>query len=230
MGLSLAIAGAPLLAIAQEYRPPRRGIPTRREGAGTRGPSDRCMAGPLPFMSLTPSDNFSLTTSTTPAFFWYVPTTDAAMAEFRVLDRTDREIYATSVNLTGVPGVVSLQVPPQVATQLNPGVDYIWQFSLQCSLTDPSKNPFMEGIFQRIAPAAELTSALEAAKTPREIASVYANAGIWHEAIATLAVQRCTRPTDSSLSASWQTLLRSVNLDRLSDAPLTQSCQAMGRQ
>lgn len=228
--LGVAIAGVPLLAIAQEYKPPRRGIPTRREGAGTRSPSDRCMTGQLPLMALTPSDNFSLTIAKTPVFFWFVPGTEAQTAEFRLLDRTDKEIYTTSIPVTNVPGVVGVQIPPPVANQLTPGTDYIWQFSLKCSANDPSKNPFIEGIVQRIEPTDSLRNALTSARTPREIASVYASAGIWHEAIATLAVKRCNQPVDPTVKTGWRTLLQSVGLEQYANVPLTQSCAAIGQE
>jgi len=228
--LGMAIAGEPFTAIAQQYRPPRRGIPTRRDGAGTRSPGERCMVGQNPLMALTPSDNFSLTSAKQPVFFWYVPGTTAQTAEFRLLDRTDKEVYATVVPMTDVPGVVSVQVPAQFAAQMTPGTDYVWQFSLKCSATDPSKNPFIEGIVQRIEATPTLKETLALATTPRDIASVYANAGIWHEAIATLAFHRCQQPADATLKSSWQTLLRSVALDSYVDAPLTQSCAAIAKE
>lgn len=225
--LGLAIASPPLMAIAQQYRPPRRGIPTRREGAGTRSPGERCMVGQLPLMGLTPSDNFSLTTAQKPVFFWFVPGTNAATAEFRLLDRTDQVLYAATVKIAGTPGVVSVPLPPPLANQMTVGKDYVWQLSLQCSTTDPSKNPFVEGLVQRTEPNASLRQALATATTPRDKATVYAEAGIWQEAIATLAAQRCRQPNDATLRTSWQTLLRSVALDRYIDVPLTRSCEAI---
>ncbi len=225
--LGVAIASEPLVAIAQQYRPPRRGIPTRREGAGTRSPSDRCMVGQLPLVGITPSDNFSLTTAQKPVFFWFVPGTNATTAEFRLLDRTDQVLYSSTVKIAGTPGVVSVPLPTPIANQMTVGKDYIWQLSLQCSTTDPSKNTFVEGLVQRTVPSAILTQTLAASRTPRDKATVYADAGIWHEAIATLAAQRCSQPNDATLRTSWQTLLRSVALDRYIDVPLTRSCEAI---
>ncbi len=40
--LGLLVVGTPLVAFAQSYNPPKRGLPGRREGAGTRG---TCMQG-----------------------------------------------------------------------------------------------------------------------------------------------------------------------------------------
>lgn len=230
IALGFTIAGLPLLAVAQQYRPPRRGIPTRRDGAGTRSANDRCITGQTSIMAITPMDNFSLTTAQKPVFFWFVPGTNAPNAEFRLLDRADREIYTTSVKMAGGGGIVSLQLPQAIANQMSPGTDYVWQFSLKCSNTDPSKNPFLEGIVQRTEMTTNLKSAVETATTPREIATLYAEAGIWHEAIATLAAQRCRQPNDSTLKTSWATLFQSVELARFSTAPLTRSCESLGAE
>ncbi|EKQ71328.1 protein of unknown function DUF928 [Leptolyngbyaceae cyanobacterium JSC-12] len=144
--LGVAIAGAPLMAMAQQYTPPRRGIPGRREGAGTRSPNGRCIQGQKPFTVFNPTANATSSTSKTPTLFWYVPATIAKTGEFRLLSITDQEIYTTTVPLNGVPGVVSFQIPDEAAARMEPGKDYRWQFSLNCDPGDPSKNPFLEGI------------------------------------------------------------------------------------
>lgn len=224
--LGVAIAGAPLMAMAQQYNPPRRGIPGRREGAGTRSPNGRCIQGQKPFTVLAPTDNVGSSTSQTPKLFWYVPVTVAKTAEFRLLSSTDQEIYTTTVALNGVPGVVSLQIPGEVTARMEPGKDYRWQFSLNCTPGDPSKNPFLEGIVQRVEANSALMDALTLATTARDRASVYASAGIWQDAIATLAEQRCAQPNDRTLRTSWNTLLKSVELEKFAQEPLTPSCPA----
>jgi hypothetical protein len=181
-------------------------------------------------IAIMPSDNFSLTTAQKPVFFWFVPGTNAPNAEFRLLGRTDKELYTTSVELAGGGGIVSVALPQAIANQMALGTDYIWQFSLKCSSTDPSRNPFLEGVVQRTELTANLKSAVDTATTPREIATIYANSGVWHEAIATLAAQRCTQPNESSLKTSWRTLLQSVDLGSFIDTPLTRSCETIGRE
>lgn len=229
IALGLAVVGMPLLAIAQQYTPPRRGIPGRREGAGTRAPGDRCLAGQKPLMGLTPVDNFGATTSKTPTLFWYVPATNATVGEFRLLDAAEQEIYSSTVAIPDVPGVVSVQLPATVTEQMQLQQDYRWQFSLRCDANEPSKNPFVEGIVQRVEPSSTLQDSLTIATTPSDVATVYAKAGIWQDAIATLAEQRCLKPNDVSVQTSWTNLLRSVQLDSFTDAPLTKTCNAIGR-
>ncbi|MBW4696123.1 MAG: DUF928 domain-containing protein [Lyngbya sp. HA4199-MV5] len=221
--LGFAICSAPLLAIAQEYQPPKRGIPGRREGAGTRG---TCLRGPKLLMPLTPSDNFSTTLSNSPTFFWYVPKAAAETAEFALLDENDRTLYKTIVSLSGTPGIISVTVPANVtASVLTVGKDFYWQLSILCDPTQPSINPFVEGVVQRTKPDTALTSKLKKAALS-ERSTVYATNGIWQDAIATLAQARCAKPQDQGVMASWTRLLQSVKLEDYAQTPFVQVCPA----
>ncbi|WP_421655075.1 DUF928 domain-containing protein [Leptothermofonsia sp. ETS-13] len=225
MVLGLVIVSVPLLTFAQEYRPPKRGLPGRREGAGTRG---TCMEGQKFLMPLTPIDGFSATTSNSPTFFWYVPPTSAQMAEFALLDGNDSQLYRTTIALPGTAGVVSYTVPEKVTTSvLKTGQDFYWQFTIVCDPGQPSRNPFVEGVVQRIQPSKELVSQLKKAPTAYSRATIYASSGVWQDAIATLAQQRCTNPKDSSSLTSWFTLLQSVQLQEFATEPLIASCSIL---
>ena len=219
--LSVAVCSAPLLAIAQDYHPPQRGTPGRREGAGTRG---TCLRGPKLLMPLTPTDSFSATVSNSPTFFWYVPKTVAQSAEFALLDDNDQTLYKTTFNLPSTAGIVSFNLPAKVTSSvLTVGKDYHWQLSILCDPNQPSINPFVEGVVQRMKPPATLVSQLKKASV-RDRPTVYATAGIWQDAIAALVQQRCANPQDPRLVANWTRLLQSVQLGDFAQEPLTQSC------
>lgn len=222
--LSLVIASAPLLAMAQSYNPPKRGLPGRREGAGTRG---TCMQGQKTLMPLTPMDGFSATASDTPTFLWYVPPTIARNAEFLLLDGKDERLYKAKLTLTGEGGIVGFTLPASVTSSvLKPDQDYYWQFTIICDANQPSKNPFVEGVVQRIKPNPSLTAQLQNA-SPQEQVNLYASAGIWQDAIAALAQQRCSYPQNLSFATSWTKLLESVQLKEFALEPLTQTCSVL---
>ncbi|MDX2239216.1 MAG: DUF928 domain-containing protein [Leptolyngbyaceae cyanobacterium bins.302] len=224
----VALVGVPLIAIAQQYTPPRRNLPGRRESAKTRFLGDTCLVGQKPLTALIPPNNFGTTTGKTLMLLWYVPDTKAKTAEVRLVDQADRSLYTTTIPLDNVPGIVTVQLPDRVATQMELNKAYQWQFSLTCTPNDPSKNPFVEGVVQRIPIEPSLSRALKAASNPRDRATVYAKASVWHDAIATLATQRCLNPGDATLQTSWKTLLQSVQLETFADAPLTK-CGAIGK-
>lgn len=224
--LGLSICSLPLLALAQEYHPPRRGLPGRRVGAGTRG--ETCLKGRQTLTPLTPIDGFSTTTSHNPVFFWYVPSTTAQTGEFVLLGSHGQVLHRAVIQLTGTPGIKSYRVPTgMMASKLTAGNDYRWQFTVICNANEPSSNPFVQGVIRRVASNTSLTRELNVV-SPQDQATVYASAGIWQDAIATLAEQRCERPRDASLLARWTRLLQSVQLEKYSREPLSQFCTTIG--
>ncbi|MGI0488944.1 DUF928 domain-containing protein [Pantanalinema rosaneae CENA516] len=222
---SVTISSAPIAAMAQEYVPPNRGIPGRREGAGTRG---NCLKGSKPLMPLVPGDAFSAGISDQPTFFWYVPSvvssqTTPPRAEFKLFDGTT-SIHSGAVDLMGGGKVISYRLPATVAnTALQPGKDYRWQFSVICNVNGTRSISFVEGTFQRLQPSDDLMNQLNSS-APDERPKVLAAAGVWQDAIATLAAQRCTRMQDSKLLASWTRLLQSVQLGNYANEPLAATC------
>jgi hypothetical protein len=83
---------------------------------------------------------------------------------------------------------------------------------------------------QRVEPNLQLTDALTNAQSASDRASIYAASGIWQDALATLAEQRCARPGDATLKTSWSRLLTSVQLENFAQESLTQSCVVMGSE
>lgn len=221
--MGTAIAVSPLVALAQQYTPPKRGIPGRREGAGTRSPND-CASSKMPLTALSPTDSFSTTTSQTPTLFWYIPKTKAVIGELRITDDSDQDIYSALIPLNGGSGVLGHPLPKSVTNDMELRKDYRWQFALICDASQPSSNPFVEGIVQRIEVNDALVSALQKAAGVRDRASIYAASGIWQDAIATLAQERCTNPKDPALLISWNTLLKSVRLEAFAQEPLSLTC------
>jgi hypothetical protein len=206
-------------AFAQDYIPPDRGAPGRREGGGTRG---GCMAQqPSSQPSLTalmPDTNSGLTLAEHPAFFWYVPQSSATAAEFVLLDQSDTEVYKTTLPVPAQAGVVSINLPAE-APALEVGKSYHWYFSLVCDPLDRSADVFTSGWVKRTAPAAELAQALATASAEAKPA-IYAKHGIWYEALTELAKLRHNQPQNAALINQWQTLLKSVGLEQLANQPL----------
>ncbi|MBD2460764.1 DUF928 domain-containing protein [Oscillatoria sp. FACHB-1407] len=210
------LSGFPLGAMAQEYIPPDRGAPGRREGGGTRG---NCLRGEPPLIALIPNTNFGTTLEARPTFYWHVPPTNSPLAEFVLLDAEDNEVYRTTFQLSGNPGIMAFSLKDQAdAPDLEVGKDYHWYFSLICDPGDRSGDIFAEGWIQRIAPPANLTNQL--ASTPAgDRATLFAQSGIWYDALNSLAILRQSQPRDPDVATQWTTLLRSVGLDAIANQP-----------
>lgn len=202
------------------YTPPDRGIPGRREGGGTRG---GCMS-PQPLTALMPMNGYGETLAAYPTFYFYVPDFNAEAAEFVLLNEAGDEIYASEFQVTGEPGVIAIHLPSTVGLpELAIGENYEWIFSLICDRTDRSGDSMVSGWLQRIETPATLAMELETLPESDRPA-LYAQSGLWYEAIASLADLRLANPTSAAIQEQWSSLLSSVELEYLAEAeflPLT---------
>lgn len=214
-GLNLLLISLPLQAQNNPVPDAKGGTEDTNPGAG-RG---KCLVDGNP-QGLTAiildKEQPELTTLSHPTILIYIPKTEAKTADFVVFDhQSNSPVYKTAINLPKEPGIIAITIPKD-QPELQPGI-YRWTVSLVC---DSSKPPFVQGMIQRVQPNSELTEALQ--KTPAEQWSVYAQAGIWYDAIATLATLRQAQPNNPQLESDWKKLLQQVKLDALVTAPLIQ--------
>lgn len=227
--LGLLVCSFPLMAIAAEFKPPKRGIPGRREGGGTRDGS-ACVQDANRLTVLVPQTNLGLTTAAYPRFFWFMPQTRAKFVEFSLYEADENLedkaiVYTTTFSITGSPGVASLKLPESsTLPPLAVGKDYRWSIAIVCNPNDRKRDIFAEGWVQRIKPETALSDKLSKAN-PSARVDLYAENGIWFETLNTLADLRCTSPNDAALKTSWATLMKSVKLDAIADQPLVQQCR-----
>ena len=87
-------------------------------------------------------------------------------------------------------------------------------------MTDPenrSKDLVASGVIKRIDPDADLKQKL-ASTTPATLPGVYAEAGIWYDALSVLSDQIETHPEDQTLRRTRADLLRQVGLKKAADS------------
>ena len=170
--LGFMVASLPLLAMAAEFKPPQRGLPGRREGAGTRGPIVCIQGRPSQLTALLPATNLGLTTAAYPHFFWFAPKSKAKFAEFTLSEVNEQRedqtpVYKTIFSITGTPGIASLALPSDAAIPpLVVGKDYHWSVALICDQDDRAKDVRVDGWVQRVTPDARLTSQIAKATPP----------------------------------------------------------------
>jgi len=225
-----------------EKEPENRGAPKDRQGAGTRGD---CPNVSIPLTALIPlmSNNLSqkqqkpvnasttkfalgLTVSEFPTFWFYFPyaAQDVNSVKLILLDEENNSVTKEpiSINISGTPGVISVRLP---ATEkpLESGKYYHWYFLVDCNPQSRTDDIAVEGLVKRIEPNSDLNRRLKT-KNPEEIAVIYAEAGIWQDAISTLGELRRSKPQDSRLASDWQGLLKSVELDSIATQTITPCC------
>jgi hypothetical protein len=57
---------------------------------------------------------------------------------------------------------------------------------------------------------------------PRQKAVIYAENGIWQDALSNLAAARRANPNDTDLAADWESLLDSVALPEIAKEPIVE--------
>lgn len=158
-----------------------------------------------------------------PMVFVYVPQTVARQAQFSVAIATDTPsgrtveelLYEYRLPLPQQPSVIGIPL-----RALDEGRFYRWVFQLQCDPTgDRSGDALTEGWLQRVAPSSSLSLRLNRT-TLRDLPALYARSGLWQDTITSLGRLRAITPDDTALAADWASLLASVRLDNLANAPL----------
>ncbi|NJP08624.1 MAG: DUF928 domain-containing protein [Leptolyngbyaceae cyanobacterium RU_5_1] len=221
--------------------PPDRDAPGRRGGGAGRG----CGAGSQSTTALMPEYQQALaqggaitkvwgtTTAERPTFWFDLPYEKGTIAamEFVLQDnsRPARDVYRAAIATPDAPGIVSIQMPASVRP-LEAGTLYKWFFKvrLQCDSSTSAVKPRIQkeevyGWVQRVSPSTTLTSQLNQA-TPQQRAVLYAQHGIWFDALTTLAELRLANPQDIRLTEDWNRLLQTVGLEKLAAKPLIKCC------
>ncbi|WP_236506240.1 DUF928 domain-containing protein [Tychonema sp. BBK16] len=169
---------------------------------------------------LLPQSKIGQTISEYPIFFLYLPETEAKVAEFVLQDDKGKQIYQTTLKLKKSSGVIGVSIPTnQNISPLQIEKNYTWSVSLICDPDDRSKDVFEKGTVRRVEVSADIRRQLQKAD-PRLKAVIYAQTGIWQDALSTLVAARRANPNDPDLAADWKILLDSVNLNEIVPEPI----------
>jgi hypothetical protein len=221
--------------------PPDRDAPGSRGGGAGRG----CGTGSQSVTALMPEYPQALpqggaitkvwgtTTTEHPTFWFDVPYERGAIAamEFVLQDNSSpaKDMYRSAIVPPEAPGIVSIHLPATVVP-LEVGKLYKWFFKvrLQCgssALVAKIQKEDLYGWVQRVNLSATLRSQLKQT-TPQQRASLYAQNGIWFDALTTLGELRLTNSQDSQLMKDWNSLLQAIGLEKLAAKPLASCCKS----
>lgn len=208
-----------------QYVPPRgMSGPRSTAGGGTRGNScSNTQENSSPQLTaLVPTvpatNNWAVTVAANPRFFVYVPKSSARKAEFVLKDAAQNDIYRVNFPISGQAEIIELRLPQNTVLQI--GQQYSWYFTLFCNSVDRSQNAFTNSWSLRTELNSTLANQINQAE-PIERYKLYAQNGIWHEAVATLAEERRKSPNDPTLATEWKKLLESAGIKDLVEAPFT---------
>lgn len=207
------------------FRPPNRGAPPVTSGAASRGDWGDCTSSSDALTALIPSSTVGLSISQEPVLMVYVPETSATSLELTLENEDGTEVlYRQTLETPSAAGIVQFNLADYTSTPLAQGTLYRWYVSLVCDNDDRSRNAVIAGWVEPVAPSAALLDSLQQAN-PQDRPRLYAEAGIWYDALQALADLHQSQPQDAMLTADWQALLQSVGLDAaIAQAPLINCC------
>jgi hypothetical protein len=204
----LGFATPVLAAESVTYKPPIRPRPAgRTSGTGSRGCDSKALSVPL--TPLVPNGHIGQTVSGHPTFFWYSASTKPV--RFALVEPgVPKPILEQTVPAIK-PGIMQLELPketPELAT----GKEYRWSISIVCNPNRPSNDRFTQSFIERVALSPELSKQLKSAKSEPDRARVFAQTGMWYDAIATLSKFSTVQP---SAHAELLLLLDQVGLTEI---------------
>jgi Domain of Unknown Function (DUF928) len=190
----------------------------RRRGGGSRGSCKQYET----LTALVPINQSGIkelvggqSASLNPTFWFFVPDklTPKLPIEFVIQDEADNYIYKTKFNPPETPaGIISLSVKPIVPLEI--GKSYRWTFAIYCDQDKPSAAVYVRGSVTQIALNPTLKKQLDAVKIPLERATIFAENGIWYDALTTLGEQiQGGKSKDPKIVLAWNDLLKQINLD-----------------
>jgi hypothetical protein len=194
--------------------PPTARVRSVRGGCGS---SNQVSVTPL-----VPKNKIGWTVSDYPTFFFYLPQTDSELAEFILEDESGNQIYQQELTIKNLSGVIGVSIPANTnVPPLEVGKSYTWKFTVVCDAQDRSSDQLESGIVRRVELSPDILSELEKAD-PRLKTFIYAEKGIWQDALSNLAEARRANPNDPVFQTDWESLLDSVTLGEIAKEPIVE--------
>ena len=190
-----------------DYTPPKNVTTgTRIDGdGGSRGKGEK-----LPSLYVLAPNHTALTTREQPSLFWYQTAAANTHFELTLTEPKNPKPLLKVATDKADGGIHRVSLAKHNVT-LKPGVSYKWTIAWVPDPANRSQDVIASGSIQRIEPEAKLTAALADAKG-LEKAAVYAQHGIWYEALETVSNEIDAAPKNKDLHAQRAALLDQAGL------------------
>jgi hypothetical protein len=162
-------------------------------------------------------DEIGVTTQQQPSLFWFQSKPADAKFELTLLQENKvKPIVQVSIERSSKAGIQRIKLSEQGA-KLAPGVEYQWVVALVTDADNRSKDLVASGVIKRVEPSADLKEKITTA-SPESLPGVYAEAGVWYDALSVLSDQIDAQPQNKALRQTRADLLRQVGLKAAAQA------------
>lgn len=208
----------PSMTLAEDlptYKPPQTGSPTRRVGGGTRS-----AGGLVPLLAVLAPEHTGQVLKAQPVLYWSVsgqlkqPLT-LSISHFdaqRPLQKGAKLLPSTPIPPPQEAGIYALDLS-DYEIELKSGEVYEWELSLQAP---GGQRVITSATIERIEAPSKLAQSLKNAQQ-RQLPSLYAEAGLWYDAIESLSALIKEHPQDTLLRAARAGLLKQVGLPQVAE-------------
>ena len=190
------------------YKPPLRGSPAGRVAGGTRG-----TRAELPYLCLLVPDHVGLTTQAQPLLYYFISHPTQCPMEFTLIESNGvYPLVETRIGSPKEPGVHVIRLAGY-NINLEKNKKYRWFIALVPDDQHRSKDLLASGAIELIALQDGLKKALQGAPE-REAPYLYAEAGIWYDALSAVSTLLERSPGNSEFRKERASLLEQVGLTR----------------
>jgi hypothetical protein len=189
-------------AAVARYQPPRQQKPPSgyTDSSGVRGGCKVIDGQKLTL--LAPVTHVGQTTLPHPSFAWFVPNIQAVPMEFALYEFDDKRQpkLLHKLSLKSSLGIMKLSLP-QHLPGLRVGKRYLWQVQTLCNRNRPSLNVIARAEIEVVKMPQSLKTALSKKQNRSRAADLYAEAGMWYDALS-IALPPTTNRELGNLAAS----------------------------
>ena len=189
-----------------KFRPPTTGAPSVRVTGGSRGSGDTAIT-----LEVLAPDDIGMTIGEQPSLFWFQSKPANEKFELTLLQENKvKPLIQVTVEHPAKAGIQRMKLSDH-GVKLSPGVEYQLVVALVSDPDNRSSDLVVSGAIKRVEPTADLKEKIATA-TPASLPGVYAEAGIWYDALSVLTDQIEANPANKTLRETRADLLRQVGL------------------
>jgi hypothetical protein len=179
---------------------------------GSRGSGDSTIT-----LDVLAPDETGLTTQEEPSLLWYQSKPAPAKFELTLLEENKpKPLLQVKANGNGQAGIQRIKLSDH-HVKITPGVEYQWVVALVTDADNRSSDLVASGVIKRVEASADLKGKVGSA-TLATLPGVYAEAGIWYDALSALTDQIEADPGNKTLRETRADLLRQVGLKAAAEA------------
>jgi len=208
--IAVLLLSTPLSSFAADanvpvYNPPSRGAPGGRIGGGTRGGQNVFV------LSVLAPDHSAFTTSEQPSLYWFISKPTSLPIELTVMDPQGvKPILETQLPPPTKPGIQRVRLA-DYNVHLAPGAAYRWFVAVVSDADRRSKDILAGGAIERVDLQEDVKAKLAKA-SDKELPFIYAQAGLWYDALKSISDLIDAAPQNQELRNERAALLKQVGL------------------